>query len=471
MDSPRTLFDKVWAQHVVREIDSKQFIIYIDRHLVHEVTSPQAFEGLRLGNRKVRRPNLTLGVADHNVPTTSRENGIDSIKDKISKIQVQTLESNLKKNNIKYISLNDIKQGIVHIIGPELGFTLPGTTIVCGDSHTSTHGAFGSLAFGIGTSEVEHVLATQTLIQKKPKNMLIELTGKINNFVAAKDVILKVISEIGTSAGTGHVIEFAGSALKKFSMEERMTICNMSIEAGAKAGMMAPDSTTFEYLKNKDYSPKGILWDEAKKYWKKLNTDQGATYDTKYSFDLNGLKPQITWGTSPEDGISISDQVPDPKDFLEYEKQKSIKKSLDYMDLKPGTKMTDVDIQKVFIGSCTNGRLEDLRTAAAVIKGRKVSKKVQAIIVPGSGVVKENAEKEGLKEIFIAAGFEWREPGCSMCLGMNPDQLAFGERCASTSNRNFEGRQGRGGRTHLVSPATAAASAIEGRFVDLSLGF
>ena len=301
--------------------------------------------------------------------------------------------------------------------------------------------------------------------------MLIELTGKINNFVAAKDVILKVISEIGTSAGTGHVIEFAGSALKKFSMEERMTICNMSIEAGAKAGMMAPDSTTFEYLKNKDYSPKGILWDEAKKYWKKLNTDQGATYDTKYSFDLNGLKPQITWGTSPEDGISISDQVPDPKDFLEYEKQKSIKKSLDYMDLKPGTKMTDVDIQKVFIGSCTNGRLEDLRTAAAVIKGRKVSKKVQAIIVPGSGVVKENAEKEGLKEIFIAAGFEWREPGCSMCLGMNPDQLAFGERCASTSNRNFEGRQGRGGRTHLVSPATAAASAIEGRFVDLSLGF
>ena len=471
MRNPRTLFDKVWESHVVKEFDNNQSILYIDRHLVHEVTSPQAFEGLRTNSRKVRKPNLTLGVADHNVPTTARENGIDSIKDKISKIQVQTLENNLKNNNIKYIPLNDINQGIVHIIGPELGFTLPGTTIVCGDSHTSTHGAFGALAFGIGTSEVEHVLATQTLTQKKPKNMLLELKGKLNNFVTSKDVILNIISKIGTSAGTGHVIEFAGHAVKNFSMEERMTICNMSIEAGAKAGMIAPDNNTFDYLEDKFYSPKGPLWKKAKKYWSLLYTDKDAVFDAKYSFNLNYFKPYVTWGTSPEDGISISDEIPDPSVFKDIIKQRSVKKSLDYMGLKPGIKMTDVDIQKVFIGSCTNGRLEDLRNAASVIKGRKVSDKVQAIIVPGSGIVKKAAEKEGLKEIFVSAGFEWREPGCSMCLGMNPDQLDYGERCASTSNRNFEGRQGRGGRTHLVSPATAAASAIAGRFVDLTAEF
>ncbi len=471
MKNPTTLFDKVWEHHLVRKLENEQSLLYIDRHLVHEVTSPQAFEGLRLNKRNVRKPSLTLGVADHNVPTTSRKNGINSIKDKISRLQVQTLEKNLKIHDIKYISLNDINQGIVHIIGPELGFTLPGTTVVCGDSHTSTHGAFGALAFGIGTSEVEHVLATQTLIQKKPKNMLIELNGNLEKFVTSKDLILKIISEIGTSAGTGHVIEFAGTAVKNFSMEERMTICNMSIEAGAKAGMIAPDEITYTYLKNRPFTPKGILWNEALDFWNTLKTDDCALFDASYSFNLKGLKPYVTWGTSPEDGMSISDEIPDPKNFSDLGKQKSIKKSLEYMDLKPGTKMTDVDIQKVFIGSCTNGRLEDLRSAASIIKGKKVSKKVQAIIVPGSGLVKRNAEKEGLRDIFLDAGFEWREPGCSMCLGMNPDQLAYGERCASTSNRNFEGRQGRGGRTHLVSPTTAAASAIEGRFVDVSKGF
>ena len=468
MQNPTTLFDKVWDNHIVCQLDNDQFLIYIDRHLVHEVTSPQAFEGLRIAKRKVRKPEFTLGVADHNIPTTERNLGIGSLRDKIAKLQVQTLEKNLKLNNIKYIPLTDIKQGIVHIIGPELGFTLPGTTIVCGDSHTSTHGAFGALAFGIGTSEVEHVLATQTLIQKKPKNMLVELNGTLKSHVSSKDVILKVISEIGTSAGTGHVIEFAGSTIKSFSMEERMTVCNMSIEAGAKAGLIAPDNKTIQYLENRELAPKLDKWIEAKQQWNLLKSDNNAYYDKHYKFDLEGLDPYITWGTSPEDGMSISETVPFPSDFKKKEKQKAVEKSLKYMDLKPGTKMTNVEIQKVFIGSCTNGRIEDLRSAASVVKGKKVSGHVEALVVPGSGIVKKQAEDEGLKKIFIEAGFEWREPGCSMCLGMNPDQLAHGERCAATSNRNFEGRQGRGGRTHLVSPATAAASAIKGKFVDIT---
>ena len=468
MSYPRTLFDKVWDDHVIKNVGNEQYILYIDRHLVHEVTSPQAFESIRLNGRNVRRPDLTLGVADHNVPTTDRSKGVESITDEISRLQVETLEKNLEENNIRYIPLTNINQGIVHIIGPELGFTLPGTTIVCGDSHTSTHGAFGSLAFGIGTSEVEHVLSTQTLIQKKPRNMKIELRGKLKNYVSAKDVILNVISKIGTSAGTGHVIEFRGTTVKNMSMEERMTLCNMSIEAGAKAGLVAPDSTTYKYLKNKELSPKGKNWDSALEDWNKLYSDENVKYDLEYDFDVTNLSPFVTWGTSPEDGISVTEKIPNPIDFSDLDKQKAAKRSLDYMGLKPGTRMTNVNVQKVFIGSCTNGRIEDLRIAASIIKGKKVAKNVQAMIVPGSGLVKEKAEEEGLKELFLEAGFEWREPGCSMCLGMNPDQLAEGERCASTSNRNFEGRQGRGGRTHLVSPATAAATALKGSFADVT---
>ena len=471
MDNPKTLFDKVWDSHVVGELSSGQKILYIDRHLVHEVTSPQAFDGLRIKNRKVRRPDLTLGVADHNVPTTSRNLGIESIKDRIARIQVETLEKNLGENKIKYIPLTSINQGIVHIIGPELGFTLPGTTVVCGDSHTSTHGAFGALAFGIGTSEVEHVLATQTLLQNKPKNMKIEINGELGKNITSKDIILKIISQIGTSAGTGHVIEFMGSTIKKMSMEERMTICNMSIEAGAKAGMISPDINAFKYLKGKKYSPKNKQWDKAVDEWLNLNSDKNAVFDTSFSFNVGSLKPMVTWGTSPEDGISINEVIPDPSDVGNIEKEKSMNKSLEYMGLTPGTKMTEVPIQKVFIGSCTNGRIEDLRSATSVIKGKKVAKDIRAIVVPGSGLVKHIAEEEGLQQIFLDAGFEWRDPGCSMCLGMNPDQLENGERCASTSNRNFEGRQGRGGRTHLVSPATAAASAIAGTFVDVSEGW
>ncbi|MBF97309.1 MAG: 3-isopropylmalate dehydratase large subunit [Alphaproteobacteria bacterium MarineAlpha9_Bin4] len=471
MNNPKTLFDKVWENHIVGDLDSGQNIIYIDRHLVHEVTSPQAFEGLRIHNRKVRRPDLTLGVADHNVPTTSRNLGIESIKDKIARIQVETLEKNLAENNIEYIPLNSINQGIVHIIGPELGFTLPGTTIVCGDSHTSTHGAFGALAFGIGTSEVEHVLATQTLLQTKPKNMKIEINGTLGKNISSKDIILKIISQIGTSAGTGHVIEFMGSTIKKMSMEERMTICNMSIEAGAKAGMISPDIITLEYLKDKKFSPKNKKWDRATQEWKKLYSDENAFFNTSYNINVDKLKPMVTWGTSPEDGISINEAIPNPSDFENSEKEKSMNKSLEYMGLTPGTKMTDVSIQKVFIGSCTNGRIEDLRSASSVIKGKKVAKNLHAIVVPGSGLVKKIAEEEGIQDIFLDAGFEWRDPGCSMCLGMNPDQLENQERCASTSNRNFEGRQGRGGRTHLVSPATAAACAIAGTFVDVSEGW
>ena len=468
MSVPKTLFDKVWDDHVVKDLGNDQYLIYIDRHLVHEVTSPQAFEAIRLNAREIRRPELILGVADHNVPTTDRSYGVASITDKISRLQVETLEKNLKKNNIRYIPLRNINQGIVHIIGPELGFTLPGTTIVCGDSHTSTHGAFGALAFGIGTSEVEHVLTTQTLVQKKPKNMRIQLNGKLKNYVTAKDAILHIISQIGTSAGTGHVIEFCGSTIENMSMEQRMTLCNMSIEAGAKAGLISPDTHTFNYLKEKKFSPKGNDWQLAMKDWQKLFSDNDAFYDKKYNFDIENLSPFVTWGTSPEDGISLSEKVPDPSDFSDKDKQKAVKKSLDYMGLVPGIKMTNVNVQKVFIGSCTNGRIEDLRMAASIIRGKKVAKNVQALVVPGSGLVKAKAEEEGLKKLFLDAGFEWREPGCSMCLGMNPDQLAEGERCASTSNRNFEGRQGRGGRTHLVSPVTAAATALEGRFVDIT---
>ena len=468
MSVPKTLFDKVWDDHVVKDLGNDQYLIYIDRHLVHEVTSPQAFEAIRLNAREIRRPELILGVADHNVPTTDRSYGVASITDKISRLQVETLEKNLKKNNIRYIPLRNINQGIVHIIGPELGFTLPGTTIVCGDSHTSTHGAFGALAFGIGTSEVEHVLTTQTLVQKKPKNMRIQLNGKLKNYVTAKDAILHIISQIGTSAGTGHVIEFCGSTIENMSMEQRMTLCNMSIEAGAKAGLISPDTRTFNYLKEKKFSPKGNDWKLAMRDWQKLFSDNDAFYDKKYNFDIDNLSPFVTWGTSPEDGISLSEKVPDPSDFSDKDKQKAVKKSLDYMGLVPGIKMTNVNVQKVFIGSCTNGRIEDLRMAASIIRGKKVAKNVQALVVPGSGLVKEKAEEEGLKKLFLDAGFEWREPGCSMCLGMNPDQLAEGERCASTSNRNFEGRQGRGGRTHLVSPVTAAATALEGRFVDIT---
>ena len=470
MDSPKTLFDKVWDNHMVGILDSGQIILYIDRHLVHEVTSPQAFEGLKLKNRNVRRPDLTLGVADHNVPTTARSLGINSIKDKIARIQVETLERNLYENNIEYIPLTSINQGIVHIIGPELGYTLPGTTIVCGDSHTSTHGAFGALAFGIGTSEVEHVLATQTLLQKKPKNMKIEINGVLRKNITSKDIILKIISQIGTSAGTGHVIEFMGNTIKKMSIEERMTICNMSIEAGAKAGMICPDLTTFKYLKDKRFSPKGEKWQKALDEWVSLHSDKNASFDTNFTFDVENLKPMVTWGTSPEDGIGVNDTVPNPKDANNSEKEQSMNKALKYMGLTPGTKMTNVKIHKVFIGSCTNGRIEDLRSAASVIKGQKVAKNLRALVVPGSGMVKKIAEEEGIKETFLDAGFEWRDPGCSMCLGMNPDQLESGERCASTSNRNFEGRQGRGGRTHLVSPVTAAASAIAGAFVDVSEG-
>ena len=468
MSVPKTLFDKLWDDHVVKDLGNDQYLIYIDRHLVHEVTSPQAFEAIRLNAREIRRPELILGVADHNVPTTDRSYGVASITDKISRLQVETLEKNLKKNNIRYIPLRNINQGIVHIIGPELGFTLPGTTIVCGDSHTSTHGAFGALAFGIGTSEVEHVLTTQTLVQKKPKNMRIQLNGKLKNYVTAKDAILHIISQIGTSAGTGHVIEFCGSTIENMSMEQRMTLCNMSIEAGAKAGLISPDTRTFNYLKEKKFSPKGNDWKLAMRDWQKLFSDNDAFYDKKYNFDIDNLSPFVTWGTSPEDGISLSEKVPDPSDFSDKDKQKAVKKSLDYMGLVPGIKMTNVNVQKVFIGSCTNGRIEDLRMAASIIRGKKVAKNVQALVVPGSGLVKAKAEEEGLKKLFLDAGFEWREPGCSMCLGMNPDQLAEGERCASTSNRNFEGRQGRGGRTHLVSPVTAAATALEGRFVDIT---
>ena len=460
----KTLFDKIWDQHVVDERQDGSSLIYIDRHLVHEVTSPQAFEGLRKSNRSLRRPDLTLAVADHNVPT---ENRIDGIKDDTARIQVETLEKNVKEFEVPYIPLMDSRQGIVHVIGPEQGFTLPGCTLVCGDSHTSTHGAFGALAFGIGTSEVEHVFATQTLIQKKPKTMLINVTGDLSAGVTAKDIALGIIKKLGTSGGTGYVLEYAGNAISNLSIEGRMTLCNMSIEAGARAGLVAPDAKTYDYIKNRPMSPKGEIYDKALDDWKLLPTDKGAVFDKVINIDGSLLDPHLTWGTSPEDVLSINDVIPNPEDIDKESLKNAMQDSLDYMGLKPGQSFSDIKIDKVFIGSCTNSRIEDLREAAVIAKGRKVADGVHAMVVPGSGLIKMQAEKEGIADILIEAGFDWREPGCSMCLGMNPDQLKPKERCASTSNRNFRGRQGRDGRTHLVSPGMAAAAAIYGHFVDV----
>ena len=464
MAKPRTLFDKIWASHLVDVQEDGTCLIYIDRHLVHEVTSPQAFEGLRQNGRKVRRPELTLAVADHNVPTTDRSKGI---ADEESRIQVETLESNVEAFGVPYFPVMDARQGIVHIIGPEQGFTLPGMTIVCGDSHTATHGAFGSLAFGIGTSEVEHVLATQTLVQAPAKNMRITVDGELPAGVTSKDVVLAIIGAIGTAGGTGHVVEYAGEAIRAMSMEARMTVCNMTIEAGARAGMIAPDDTTFEYLKGRPMAPKGAAWEAAVAYWKTLPSDPGATYDKEVTLKASDIAPQVTWGTSPQDVVPVTGRTPDPAAESDPNKRAAIERSLKYMGLAPNTPIAEVKVDKVFIGSCTNGRIEDLRAAAAVAKGRKVADGVHAMVVPGSGLVKEQAEAEGIADILVAAGFDWREPGCSMCLAMNADKLEPGERCASTSNRNFEGRQGRGGRTHLVSPAMAAAAAITGRLSDV----
>ena len=460
----KTLYDKIWENHLVHKQDDGTCLIYVDRHLVHEVTSPQAFEGLRLQNRKVRRPELTLAVPDHNVPTTDRSKGID---DEESRIQVETLRKNCKEFGVELFDVNDKRQGIVHIIGPEQGFTQPGTVIVCGDSHTATHGAFGSLAFGIGTSEVEHVLATQTLIQKKSKNMRINVNGDLSKGVTAKDVILKIIGTIGTAGGTGYVVEFAGDVIQRLSVEERMTVCNMTIEAGARAGLIAPDEKTFEYLKGKTMSPKGENWKNALEFWKTLYSDKDCKFDKEINIKGQDIEPLVTWGTSPQDVSPITGVVPDPANEKNEDRKMAMERSLEYMGLKANTKISDIKIDKIFIGSCTNGRIEDLRLAADLLKGKKISTNVSAMVVPGSGLVKEQAEKEGIDKIFKDAGFEWREPGCSMCLGMNPDQLKPKERCASTSNRNFEGRQGRGGRTHLVSPGMAIAAAINGRLTDV----
>ena len=464
MTKPRTLFDKIWDAHLVHSDPNAASILYIDRHLVHEVTSPQAFEGLRNTNRKVRSPERTLAVADHNIPTSNRSEGI---KDEESRIQVETLAKNASDFSVPYFNMEDIRQGIVHVIGPEQGFTQPGMTIVCGDSHTATHGAFGALAFGIGTSEVEHVLATQTLIQKPAKNMLVEVNGSLPPGVTAKDIILEIIGKIGTAGGTGYVIEYAGSTIRDLSMEGRMTICNMSIEAGARAGMIAPDEKTYEYLKGKPMSPSGDNWIEALEWWKSLPSDENAIYDKKISIDASKLVPTVTWGTSPEDTAPITGTVPDPKNEKDLAIKAKLERALSYMDLKPGQKISEIKIDTVFIGSCTNSRIEDLRAASKIVKGKKVSNEIRAMIVPGSGLVKEQAEKEGLDAIFKEAGFDWREPGCSMCLAMNADRLSPGERAASTSNRNFEGRQGRLGRTHLVSPEMAAAAAIKGYLTDV----
>ena len=464
MAAPRTLFDKIWQSHLVEVQDDGSCILYIDRHLVHEVTSPQAFEGLRTAGRKVRRPEATLAVADHNVPTTDRSAGITDAE---SRIQVEALDTNCKDFGIQLFDMADLRQGICHVIGPEQGFTLPGATIVCGDSHTSTHGAFGALAFGIGTSEVEHVLATQTLIQAPAKNMRITVEGPLPFGVTAKDLILAIIGTIGTAGGTGHVIEYAGEAVRSLSMEGRMTMCNMSIEGGARAGLVAPDETTFEYLKGKPLAPKGAEWEAAVTYWKTLTSDEGAKYDKEIVLKAADIAPQVTWGTSPQDVLPITGKVPNPADAADEGRRNAMNRSLAYMGLEAGTPLAEIKVDKVFIGSCTNGRIEDLRAAAAVAKGRKVAAHVGALVVPGSGLVKEQAELEGLDKIFTEAGFEWREPGCSMCLAMNADKLEPGERCASTSNRNFEGRQGRGGRTHLVSPAMAAAAAVTGHLTDV----
>lgn len=457
------MFEKIWDNHVIHQEEGKPGILYIDLHLVHEVTSPQAFEGLRLSGRKVRRPELTFATMDHNVPTKDRFN----ITDPISKQQIDTLTKNCQDFGITLYDLDTIDQGVVHVMGPELGLTHPGKTIVCGDSHTSTHGAFGALAFGIGTSEVEHVMATQCLQQAKAKTMEVRFVGHRNPGVTAKDMILGVIAKYGTDFATGYVIEYTGEAIRELSMEERMTVCNMSIEGGARAGMIAPDETTFEYLRGRQYVPQGEAYDAAVATWKELVTDEGAEFDVVVEFDVETLIPQVTWGTSPGMGTDISSAVPNPADFKTENERKAAEKALEYMDLVPGTPISEIPIDYVFIGSCTNGRIEDLRAAASVAKGHKVSSNVTAIVVPGSGRVKIQAEKEGLDKIFVEAGFEWREAGCSMCLAMNPDVLKPGQRCASTSNRNFEGRQGRGGRTHLVSPAMAAAAAVKGRFVDV----
>lgn len=462
--APRTLYQKIWDDHVVEQSGEGTCLIYIDRHLVHEVTSPQAFEGLRLAGRGVRNLEATLAVMDHNVPTTDRSKPIEQ---EDSRIQVEALRDNCEEFGIELFDLLDKRQGIVHIIGPEQGFTQPGMTIVCGDSHTSTHGAFGALAFGIGTSEVEHVLATQTLIQKPSKTMRITVDGSLPAGVTAKDMILAIIGKIGTSGGAGYVIEYAGQAVRDLSMEGRMTICNMSIEGGARAGMVAPDETTFQYIKGRPMAPKGEDFDKAVAYWKSLASDEGATYDKEVILKAEDIVPTVTWGTTPEDVVPITGSVPAPEDFDEPDKQQSARRMLEYMGLKAGTKMQDIEVDVVFIGSCTNARIEDLREVAKVAKGKKVVDSVHAMVVPGSGLVKAQAEEEGIADILIEAGFDWREPGCSMCLAMNPDQLEPGQRCASTSNRNFEGRQGRGGRTHLLSPAMAAAAAITGKLTDV----
>ena len=464
MAKPRTLYDKIWDAHLVHEAPDGTCLIYIDRHLVHEVTSPQAFEGLRMAGRKVRAPQKTLAVVDHNVPTTDRSHGID---DPESALQIATLAENAREFAIEYYNERDRRQGIVHVVGPEQGFTLPGTTIVCGDSHTSTHGAFGALAHGIGTSEVEHVLATQTLIQQKAKNMRVRVDGALPEGVTAKDIILAIIGEIGTAGGTGHVIEYAGDAVRALSMEGRMTICNMSIEGGARAGLIAPDATTFDYIKGRPRAPKAGAFELARADWERLYSDEGGEFDREIVLHAERLPPLVTWGTSPEQVVSVTGRVPVPSEIADDTKRRAAERSLDYMGLTGGEKITEIALDRVFIGSCTNGRIEDLRAVAKVVEGRKVNERVRAMIVPGSGLVKAQAEEEGLDQIFKDAGFEWREPGCSMCLGMNPDQLAPRERCASTSNRNFEGRQGRLGRTHLVSPQMAAAAAIAGRFVDI----
>jgi 3-isopropylmalate/(R)-2-methylmalate dehydratase large subunit len=461
---PRTLYDKIWEDHLVDEQPDGTCLIYIDRHLVHEVTSPQAFEGLRLAGRKVRAPEKTLCVVDHNVPTTDRNL---PNPDPESAAQIAYLAENAKLFGLEYFNEFDKRQGIVHIIGPEQGFTLPGTTLVCGDSHTATHGAFGALAYGIGTSEVEHVLATQTLIQTKSKNMRVVVDGKLPAGVTAKDIILAIIGEIGTAGGTGYALEYAGEAIRALSMEGRMTVCNMSVEAGARAGFIAPDEKAFTYLKDRPRAPKGKLWDEARRYWDTLQSDEGAHFDREIRLDAAKLPPLVTWGTSPEQVVAVTGRVPRPQDIADDNKRRAAVTSLAYMGLQGGEKITDIALDRVFIGSCTNARIEDLRAVAKVVDGKQVKPSVKAMIVPGSGLVKEQAEAEGLNRIFVKAGFEWREPGCSMCLAMNPDKLAPGERCASTSNRNFEGRQGYKGRTHLVSPAMAAAAAIAGHFVDV----
>jgi len=464
MNGPTTLYDKIWESHLVDARDDGTCLLYIDRHLVHEVTSPQAFEGLRNTKRSVRRPDLTLAVADHNVPTSDRSIGIE---DEESRIQIETLDQNCADFGVELYDMHDIRQGICHVIGPEQGFTLPGTTMVCGDSHTATHGAFGCLAFGIGTSEVEHVLATQTLIQTKAKNMRVTVDGELPIGVTAKDMILAIIGEIGTAGGTGCVVEFAGEAVRSLSVEGRMTMCNMTIEAGARAGLIAPDEKTFEYLKGRPKSPKGSTWEASVECWKTLKTDNDASFDIEITLQGGDIIPQVTWGTSPEDVLPITERVPHPADETDPNRRNKMERSLEYMGLEPGLPLKEIRIDRMFIGSCTNSRIEDLRAAAQVADGRKVADHVSAMVVPGSGLVKEQAEQEGLDKVFIEAGFDWREPGCSMCLGMNADKLEPGERSASTSNRNFEGRQGPGGRTHLLSPAMAAAAAIKGYLTDV----